>query len=152
MFEAIARGTFSWDISVLAGGAVVASGGISALRGHGNLYADGRHFKIVREKVFKPVILYKEGGETIALATRRNAFTRWFDLVCEDRVFSMKAKNPFSNSFWVREGGEIVGEVKRTSLFFPRASVSLPDDIPLHVQYCLIWLAFITWKMYQGGG
>ena len=85
-------------------------------------------------------------GSVMARAEKLSAFRRSFTIHHEDRRYTLRAKAIFRRTFLLLEGDREVGSLSPEGLFTRRATVDLPQALPLPVKVFIIWLAVILWK------
>jgi hypothetical protein len=56
-----------------------------------------------------------------------------------DRRYTLRAKSIFNRIFVLLDGAGEVGSIAPVSIFSRRASVDLPEELPLPVRIFLVW-------------
>lgn len=116
----------------------------------------------VKDIVFE---MYREGmagdfvlafqGNPIARADKTSVLTRTFEITVEGQRYALEAESSVQRAFRLRSGDgpedgegdtDTLGRIAPESWFSRRATVDLPDDLPLPVQVFCLWLVLVMWN------
>jgi hypothetical protein len=146
LLELVPRGWFSWDFNVLQNGAPIAEIDISSWREKGVLVVGGSTYKVYREGLMSGRFILEVNGSQMAYAAKPSAWQRLFTVQHEGRTYILKAKAAFGRTFLLLENNQQIGAIAPSGMLTRKASVQLPDELPLPVKVFLLWLTVILWK------
>lgn len=146
MLKAIPTSWFSWDFTVTDGTQPVANIDISWWREKGELTVQGAAYQVYREGLMSGAFILEKGGAVMARAEKPSAFRRSFIIEHAGRQYTLRAKAALGREFLLLEGEREVGSISPEGIFTRRASVALPESLPLPVRVFITWLTVILWK------
>jgi len=108
-------------------------------------------FEFYREGWVGDFVLEFEGA-ALARADKPSALTRRFVLRVEDRRYVLEAESAFRRAFRFREEHDetVLGRIAPKGVLTRRATVDLPEDLPLPVQAFCFWLVLVLWNRAAG--
>jgi hypothetical protein len=142
---------FSWDFRVLQNGSLLANIDVSSWREKGVLAVGGSNYKVYREGLMSGRFILEGNGTEMAFAEKPSALRRSFTVQHDGRTYVLQAESAFKRTFVLLEQGEQIGSIVPAGMFTRKATVNLPDVLPLPVQVFLIWLTVILWKRDSDG-
>ena len=152
MLQARPKGFFSWDFVVSEGNEEIAEVSFAWFRERGELDVKGEPCAIYREGLMGDFCL-EWNGEVVARATKTSMWTRRFVVRFEGREFVLEAKSILSRAFVLRDAGEDgrdagreLGRISPAGIFTRKATIDLPEGVPLPVQVFMCWLVVIMWR------
>ena len=152
MLIAIPKGWFSKDYRVLDGARQVAEIDMAWWREEGRLTVGGVSYQVYREKLMSGAFLLETGhGSALARAEKPSAFFRRFFIEYGERRLTLEAKSLFRRELVLLDGQSEIGRVTPAGFFTRRATVDLPDELPLPAQVFILWLALILWERESDG-
>jgi hypothetical protein len=140
---------YSWDFFVFDGARQLAEFNLSWWREKGVVWVDGVDYHLYRETALGDFVL-QHAGSVIARATKPSAFRREFIIRYQEKPYTLRAKAAFSRTFLVFDGSTEVGSIVPENYVRRRATVTLPDDWPLHLKSFAMWLTIVHWKRDAG--
>lgn len=140
------RSCFSWNFEVLDDNDIVAHIDISGWREKGLLTVQGAEYPVYREGLMSGEFILESAGSTLARAWKPSAFRRSFEVECGGKQYRLHAPSVFGRIFVLLGGDSEIGSIAPDGMFTRRATVSLPEELPLPVRVFIIWLAVILWK------
>ena len=143
---------YSWDFTVVDWARTVAHIDVSWWREQASLRVDGSTYRAHRERLLSGAYVLKHKGSTVASARKPSVFRREFVVEHNGRRYTLRAKSPFERGYVLLKGAKGVGSITMESLFSYRASVKMPEDLPLPVQAFVLWLVINTWRRRTAGG
>jgi hypothetical protein len=104
-------------------------------------------FEFYREGWVSDFVLEFEGA-TLARADKPSALTRRFVLTIEGQCYVLEAESAWRRAFRLRaeHDEEVLGRIAPKSPFTRRATLDLPEDLPLPVQAFCFWLVVVLWN------
>lgn len=148
MLQAIPQSWLSWDFTVLQGEVPIADIDVSRWREKGELTVAGATYRVYREGLLSGTFVLESAGGVLARA-KKTTFFRSFLVEHAGRQYTLRAKSAFRRQLVLLEGAEgsrEIGSISPAGLFTRRASVDLPEELPLAVRVFLIWLTIVLWK------
>lgn len=142
--ELVPQSWLSWDFTVLNDGSPIAEIDVSRRNEKGVLAVDGSTYQVFRDGFTGPFILELKG--TRLATAKKSAFSRSFAVLYEDKSYTLKAAAALRRTFVLLEGDREIGSIIPAGFFTRRATVSLPDQLPLPIKVFLIWLTVLLWK------
>lgn len=152
MLTVVPKQWFSWDFTVMEGSRAVAEIDISWWREQGVLTVQGVDYRVYREGMMSGDFILESAGSVLARAEKPSAFHRSFTIDHADRQFTLRAKAVFRRHFLLLDGDGEIGSVSPEGIFTRRATVDLPEALPLPVKVFIIWLTVILWKRESDSG
>lgn len=146
MLTAIPKRWFSWDFTVTEESQAVAEIDMSRWREKGVLTVRGVDYRVYREGMMSGDFILESAGAVIARADKPSAFHRSFTINFEGRRYTLEAKAVLRRTFLLLDGDREVGALSPEGLFTRRATVDLPQALPLPVRVFIVWLAVVLWK------
>jgi hypothetical protein len=146
MLKLTPKSWLSWDFIVTDGESPVAEIDISWWREKGVLTVRGSTYEVYREGLMSGDFILESSGAILARAEKPSALYRSFDLECGEKYYTLRAESAFSRKFVLMSEDRAVGWLSPDGLFTRRATVELPENIPLPVKVFIIWLVVILWK------
>jgi hypothetical protein len=143
---------FSWDFAVGDDRGIVAEIDISWWREKGVLTVQDANHPVYRERLMSGDFILESAGSILARAQKPSAFRRCFNMEHESRQYTVRAPAAFRRAFVVLDGAAEIGCISPDGLFTRRASIDLPEDMPLPVRIFIVWLAVILWKREADSG
>ena len=121
-------------------------------REKGALTIQGVDHSVYRERPMSGDFILESAGSILARARKPSAFRRFFNVEHAGRQYTLRAPSAFRRAFIVLDGDLGIGSISPDGLFTRRASVDLPENIPLAVRIFIVWLAVILWKRESDSG
>jgi hypothetical protein len=146
VLKAIPKRWFSWDFAVRKGSQPVADIDVSWWREKGLLTVEGTTYEVYREGAFSGAFILASAGSALARAEKPSAFRRSFIIEHAGRQYTLRAKSAWGREFLLLDGPREIGSLSPEGLFTRRATVDLPEHLPLAVRVFIIWLAVLLWK------
>jgi hypothetical protein len=146
MLTALPKNWLSWDFTVTERSQAVAAIDTSWWREKGVLTVQGVDYRVYREGVMGGDFILESAGSIMARAAKPSAFYRSFNIDHADRQYTLRAKSAFRRAFLLLEGDREIGSLSPEGIFTRRATVDLPETLPLPVKVFIIWLSVILWK------
>ncbi len=137
---------FSWDFSVLQNGSPIAEIHITSWREKGVLTVGGSSYNIYRESIMSGKFILELSGTQLAHAEKPSALGRSFTVQHEGKTYILKAESAFRRTFLLLENDWQIGSINPAGMFTWKATVDLPDELPLPIKVFLLWLTVILWK------
>jgi hypothetical protein len=142
----VPRSWFSWDFQVIQDGSPIAAIDIASWREKGVLAVGGASYKVYREGLMSGQFILEFNGTQLASAEKPRALHRSFTVQHEGRVYTLKAASALKRTFLMLEGDRQIGSITPAGMFTRKATVDLPDELPLPIRVFLLWLTVILWK------
>src|SRR5215813_15559160 len=146
MLKMIPKSWFSWDFIVTDGVSPIAEIDVSWWREKGELKVHGSTYDVYREGLMSGAFLLESSGSLLARAEKPSAFHRSFDIEYGEKFYTLRAESAFRRTFVLMNGDSEVGWLRPDGVFTCRATVDLPEGIPLPVKVFMIWLFVILRK------
>jgi hypothetical protein len=143
---------FSWDFAVRDERGTVADIDISWWRERGVLTVQGASHPVYRQRLMSGDFILESAGSILARAWKSSAFRRYFNVEHAGKQYTLRAQSAFRRTFVVLDGGFKIGSISPDGIFTRRASIDLPEDMPLPVRVFIVWLAVILWKRESDAG
>jgi hypothetical protein len=141
------RRWFSWDFSILQNGSPIAEIKCrSSWREKGTLAIDGSSYEVYREGLMSGQFILELNGTRLVHAEKRSRYTRSFTVQHECKTYILKAESALGGTFLLLENGQQIGSIRPAGVFTWKATVELPDELPLPIKVFLLWLAVILWR------
>src|SRR5262245_33898741 len=137
---------YSWDFDIRDAERRLARVEMSAWREKGVLNVDGINHRVYREGLMSGDFILERDGLVLAKATKPSAIRRSFTLSYKNREYTVRKRSAWGRAFGVREDEKEVGSRVPTRWWTRDATVTLPEDWPLHIGVFAIWLALLLWK------
>jgi hypothetical protein len=152
MLTAVPKRWSSWDFTVLEGSQAVADIDISWWREKGVLTVQGVDYRVYREGMMSGDFILESAGSVLARADKPSAFHRSFTIDHAHTQYTLRAKGVFRRAFLLLDRDREIGSLSPEGIFTRRATVNLPEALPLPVKVFIIWLAVILWKRESDAG
>jgi hypothetical protein len=137
---------FSWDFRLEgAAGLPAVEIILSAWRERGSVAVAGVQYRISRDGFTGPFIL-ENAGRQMARAVKRSAFRQEFIVSHQGNEYTLKRTSWWRPDFGVFSGTRRIGTIARESWWTRRASVTLPEPMPVWLQAFIVWLTALMWK------
>jgi len=146
MLKAIPKGWFSWDFTVTDGTQSLATIDVSWWREKGELKVQGAAYQVYREGLMSGAFILEKNGSTMARAEKPSVFRRSFIIEYAGKHYTLRAKSALGREFLLLENEREIGAISPEGIFTRRASVALPESLPLPVRVFIIWLTVVLWK------
>jgi hypothetical protein len=148
MLKAIPKHWFSWDftISEASSSQALAEITVSWWREKGVLTVQGTSYRVYREGLGRGAFILESGASVLARAEKPSALRRSFIIEQSGTQYTLCAKSVFRRELLLLNDSTQVGSISPEGVFTRRASVALPEELPLVVQVFIVWLAVILWK------
>jgi len=146
MLQLVPSHWFLWDFTVRQGSEILANIDVSQWREKGVLTIQGTRFLVYREGFFSGDFVLESSDTIVARARKPSAFLRSFIVEHAGRQYTLRQHSAFRRPFQLLDGDREVGAITQEGFFMPRASVVMPQDMPLPVQVFIAWLVIILWK------
>ncbi len=88
----------------------------------------------------------ESGDRVIAVATKPNPFTRFFEVSYSSQDLILRPELPFTRSFLIEQDNRVLGTIQPMHSFTRRASIDCSSSIAIPVQIFLFWLTVLMWK------
>ncbi len=86
-------------------------------------------------------------GTQLARAEKPSALRRSFTIQHEGKTYILKAESAFGRTFLLLDNDRRqIGSITPAGMFTRKATVDLPDEMPLPIKVFLVWLTVILWK------
>src|SRR5262245_28693936 len=135
---------FSWDLIVMDGESPIAEINFSWWSEKGVLTILGYTYDVYREGLMSGEFILESSGSILARAKKPSALYRSFDIEYGEKFYTLRAESALSRKFVLMSEDREVGWLGRDGLFTRRATVELPESLPLPVKVFIIWLVVIT--------
>ncbi len=147
MLKLIPKSWLSWDFTAFDASRAVADFELSSWREKADLTIQGVPYSVYREGWMSgDFILKAVAGPELARAEKPSAFRRRFVIRHAGRSYTLCAASAFLRRFVLLDGSREIGSVSPQGFFSRRATVVVPDEMPLPVRIFVAWLAVILWK------
>lgn len=146
MLTAVPKRWFSWDFIIEDDEKAVAEIDMSWWREKGLLKVEGVDYRVHREGLLSGEFILESAGSVIARAEKPSIIHRSFLIDHAGKQYTLRARCLFQRAFLLLEGDREIGSLSPESLFTRRATVDLPQTLPLPVKVFIVWLAMILWK------
>ena len=143
MLQLVPSHWFSWDFTVRQGSEILANIDVSGWSEKGVLTIQGTRFLVYREGLFCGDFVLESGDTIVARARKPSAFLNSFIVEHAGKQYTLRQH---SGPFQLLDGDREVGSITPEGFFTYRASVGMPQDMPLPVQVFIAWLVIILWK------
>jgi hypothetical protein len=140
----IPKSWFSWDLTVLEDAKPVAELQISTWRERGLLAVEGKDYKVYREGIMTGAFILESDATVLARAIKPSVFRKSFDLEYAGKQYKLRSEG--WSRYSLLHGDERRGSVSKEFFSRKRATVDLPEDLPLVIRLFMIWLVVILWK------
>jgi len=145
LMKLIPKSWRSWDFTAFDGSHAVADFDISSWREKAILTVQGDQYSVYREGMMTgDFILQSVAGQELARAEKPSAFRRCFVIRHAGSSYTLRATS--MRQLTLFDGSREIGSISPDGFFTRRATVDLPDALPLPVRMFITWLAIILWK------
>jgi hypothetical protein len=135
----------SWDFTAFDGSQAVADFDISSWREKAILTVQSDQYSVHREGMMSgDFILQSAAGPELARAEKPSAFRRCFVIRHAGKSYTLRATS--MRQFTLFDDSRKIGSISPDGFFTRRATVDLPDALPLPVRMFITWLSIILWK------
>jgi hypothetical protein len=145
MLQLVPSHWFSWDFTVRQGSEILANIDVSWWSEKGVLTIQGTRFLVYREGFFSGYFVLESGDTIVARARKPSAFLHSFIVEHAGKQYTLRQHSALGRPFQLLDGDREVGSITQ-EVFTDRASVGMPQDMPLPVQVFIAWLVIILWK------
>ena len=152
MLTAIPKHWFSWDFTITDGSQTLAQIDVSWWREKGVLTVQGTSYRVYREGLASGDFILESAVSVLARATKPSALLRSFIVEHSGTRYTLCAEAIFRRAFLLLDGSTQIGSLSPQGIFTRRATVDLPEELPLVVKVFLVWLVIILWKRESDGG
>lgn len=151
MIDAVPAAWFSSKFKLVRDGREVGLLEPAALSERATFAVKDVAFEFYREGLVGDFVLAFEDA-ALARADKPSALTRRFVVIVEDRRYVLEAESALQRAFVFRnEGDEAVrGRIAPKGALTRKATIDLPDDLPLPVQAFCFWLVLVLWNRAAG--
>ncbi len=146
MLRAIPRHWFSWNYRIFEESQHVADIDVSWWCEKGLLTVQGDAYQVYREGPKRGAFILESSGTVLARAEKPSVFLRCFFFEHKGRFYTLRASSAFRREFILLDGAETIGFLSPEGIFTNRASVDLPETLPLAVRVFIVWLTVILWR------
>ena len=113
--------------------------------GQGTVVVEGQEWSM--ERRFRGDVELVDGDEVVASARRQGILSTRWSVAYDGRVLSLAKAGMFTRAYSVdAEPGGPVGQVRPNGMFSRGADVSLPPEMPAHVQVLVVALVMAEWR------
>lgn len=112
-------------------------------------------FEMYREGLIGDFVLSFQGN-ILARADKTSVLTRTFEITVEEQRYVLEAESSMQRAFQLRaaeagedgetDGNNMLGRIAPEGVFTRRATIDLPDGVPLPVQAFCFWLVLVMWN------
>lgn len=152
MLQLVPHGWLGWNFDVLDNDRKITEIKTSTLPESGIFSIDGADFRARREGMFSGEFLLSKDNETIARAQKPSALKSSFTIEFSDRQYTLKKESWAGRSFVLIQGDLEIGSIRPEGVLTRKATVQLPDDMPMPLQVFVIWLTILLWKREADAG
>lgn len=145
MLTAEPKSWLSWDFVILNDDEPLVEIDQAWFKEAGTVSINGVECRMYRESMMGDFVL-EAAGEPLVRADKPSAFYRAFDVTYDDRVFRLEAESALRRTFVLKEGDAVVGRIYPRSAFTRKATVDLPETLPIVVRVFMLWLVILLWK------
>lgn len=146
MLKLIPKNWFSWNFTAFDESHAIADIDISSWREKATLTIQDNEYSVYREGLMSGDFILESAGAELARAEKPSAFRRCFVMKHAGRSYTLRATSAFTRQFKLFDDVREIGSISRERIFSRRATIDLPNDIPLPVKIFITWLAVILWK------
>jgi hypothetical protein len=147
MLSVIPKHWFSWDFVIHdGGGQTVGDVKVEANRERGTVTAGGTPRAVYRQGTFKGPWVLEEDGVVVARAAKPSALKKTLTIEYSGRTYTLKPRSAWGREMVLHEGDREVGSIAPEKMIVRRASVQLPEELPLQVKLFVVWLTMMLWK------
>jgi hypothetical protein len=146
MLRAEPKSWFSWDFRIFDGSRELALIDLACFREAASFTVGGSTYKATREGLFRTSFTLEQDGSVIARASKPSAWKRTLEIEHGASRYTLKAKSSFGRTFVLLNGDNSVGMLQPDHSFTRKATIDLPDGMPLPVQIFVTLLMIILWK------
>lgn len=151
MLTAIPNRWFSWDFTITDGSQTLAQIDVSWWE-KAVLTVQGTGYRVYREGLWSGDFILESAVSVLARATKPSALRRSFIVEHSGTQYTLCAEAIFRPAFLLLDGSTQIGSLSPEGGFTRRATVDLPEELPLVVKVFMVWLVIILWKRESGGG
>ena len=149
MLNAVPKGWFTPDFTILQNDVPVADLDLSLWREAAELSVGGEIYQVYREGMISGAFLLEAKSGVIARADKPHVFLRSFEVEYDGGKYILEAESAMMRKFVLRNGETEIGSIYPEHAFTSRAIVDLPEEMPLAVRLFLFWLVALMWKRAQ---
>jgi hypothetical protein len=142
----------TWNFDVLDNDRKITEIKTSTLPESGRFSIEGSEFHAHREGMFSGEFFLEKDGEIVARAQKPSALKSSFDIEFSDRRYTLKKESWAGRSFVLLQGDLEVGSIRPEGMLTRKATVQLPDDLPIPLQVFVMWLTILLWKREADAG
>ena len=146
MLTAIPKSWLSWNYEFLESDKRLASLTIEWLGERGTLDCGGQLWELSRDGWYHGTFSIRQAGRKRASAEKPSALFRSFQVTFDDEDFCWEAESPLTRSFVLRKGNKVIGSMRPDTAFTRRATIDLPEELPLERKLFLAWLTLLMWR------
>jgi hypothetical protein len=146
MLTAVPKSWFSWDFTVMDGAQPVGDIDMSCWREKGVLTVEGTDYRVYRDGVMAGDFILASDDKVLARAKKPSAFRSAFIVDYADKQYTLRPTSVWGRAFALLDRDRVVGTLCPRGLFTRRATIDLPQTMPLSIRVFIIWLALIIWK------
>ena len=143
MLRGVPRSLFSWDFDVLQDGVPIAVIDMAWFRERGELDIAGQRYEVYRESWMGGRFFIESSEGPLASAEKPSALFRSFVVDYDGRRLQLEAASPFTRRFLVLENDVRIGTIGPDFWLSRKATIDLPQDIPVPVQVFMFWLVLL---------
>ena len=113
---------------------------------------NGETYQVFREHFMGGKYLLEQNGQPIAEAQKPSALRNSFNLEFLGRKYTLRKQSLIGRTFVLLDADLQLGLIEPQGLLTRKATISLPDTIPLPIQIFVIWLVLVLWKRESDAG
>jgi len=143
----VPKSWFSWRFTVIDGSRVVADIDLKSFwREKGVLSIEGADYLVRRDALLGGDFILESAGSPVAAAKHPSVLRRCFHITHGNKHYTLRAKSLWARQFVLLDESAEIGSISPDSWFTRRATIDLPEAIPIAVRMFIVWLALILWK------
>ena len=151
--ELLPRSWPAWNFDVAQGGAFVAEILCPySWKEKGTLKIGEASYEVYREHFMGGRFLLEERGQIIAFAQKPSALRNSFEVHYAGREYRLDKAALMGRKFIFCEETRQLGFIEPRGIFTRKATISLPEELPLPIRTFIIWLVLILWKRESDSG
>lgn len=152
MLHCYPRSLFSRHYDVVAAGtASFGEVNMRAMTEQGSIVWDGVEWEVRKHGPASGYWTLQAGDTYFADAQKDSSLKRVMRVETKEHKLDLRPRSSISSKFEVHRDGQLVGTIKRASVFSRRAYVECDEDIPELLQLFCFWLVRLMWRRAQNG-
>jgi hypothetical protein len=146
MLKALPKNWFSSTYLLFEHDKPISSFAMSYFSESTNIQVDNESYKASRASLFSGDFSLRSAGGVLVRAVKPSVWSRSFDIEYDNRKYTLTAEKPVYRKFILWEDNKMIGSIYPDHAFTVKASIDLPENIPLAVRIFMFWLVAILWK------